>query len=161
MIYFNYSCYCFIFKITVEKKNAAVQKAQNAAKAAKVGTFTRVKKFRTSTRFTRNKPLSVAGVKKYVRTPIPNKQVLHKYAVIKAPLFTDSSMKSIETANTLTFLCDPRANKNQIRNAVKAIYNVDVASVNTLIRPDGQKKAFCRLHADVEAINVANAAGLI
>ncbi|OWK10386.1 DDX1, partial [Cervus elaphus hippelaphus] len=34
------------------------------------------------------------------------------------------------------------ANKHQIKQAVKKLYDIDVAKVNTLIRPDGEKKAY-------------------
>jgi large subunit ribosomal protein L23Ae len=43
-------------------------------------------------------------------------------------------MKLIESTNTLTFITDVRANKRQIREAVKAMYDVKVVKVNTLIR---------------------------
>ena len=43
-------------------------------------------------------------------------------------------MKKIEDNNTLVFLVDLRANKPQIKQAVKKLYDIDVAKVNTLIR---------------------------
>lgn len=70
------------------------------------------------------------------------------------------------------------ANKRQITEAVKKLYDVDALRVNTLIRcgatrlsvrlldvvadsilsarPDGKKKAFIRLSPDVDALDVAN-----
>ncbi|CAO2612856.1 60S ribosomal protein L23a [Lemmus lemmus] len=50
-------------------------------------------------------------------------------------------MKKIED-NTLVFIVDIRANKHQIKQAVKKLYDIDVAKVNTLIRPDVEKKAY-------------------
>jgi large subunit ribosomal protein L23Ae len=50
-------------------------------------------------------------------------------------------MKKIEDNNTLVFIVDVKANKHQIKQAVKKLYDIDVAKVNTLIRPDGEKKA--------------------
>lgn len=38
-------------------------------------------------------------------------------------------MKKIEDHNTLVFMVDVRANKHQIRNAVKKLYNIDVQKV--------------------------------
>lgn len=70
-------------------------------------------------------------------------------------------MKQIEDNNTLTFICDIRASKRNIRDAVKGLYNVDTAKVNTLIRPDGKKKAYVRLDASTEALEVANRIGII
>ncbi|CAG8851409.1 14023_t:CDS:2, partial [Racocetra persica] len=47
-------------------------------------------------------------------------------------------------------------NKRQIKEAVKKLYDVDAQKINTLIRPDGTKKAYVRLTADVDALDVAN-----
>ena len=43
-------------------------------------------------------------------------------------------MKKIEDNNTLVFIVDKRANKPQIQSAVKKLYDIDVAKVNTLNR---------------------------
>uniref|UniRef100_A0A452RQ81 Ribosomal protein L23/L25 N-terminal domain-containing protein n=1 Tax=Ursus americanus TaxID=9643 RepID=A0A452RQ81_URSAM len=51
-------------------------------------------------------------------------------------------MKKIEDNNTLMFFVNVEANKHQIKQAVKKPYDIDVAKVNTLIRPDGEKKAY-------------------
>ncbi|OBS59533.1 hypothetical protein A6R68_09342 [Neotoma lepida] len=55
------------------------------------------------------------------------------------PLTTESAMKKIEDNNTLVFIVDVNANKHQIKQAVKKLYDIDVAQVNTLIRPDGEE----------------------
>lgn len=44
----------------------------------------------------------------------------------------------------------------QVKLAVKELYDVKVIKVNTLIRPDGRKKAFVRLSPDHDAVEVAN-----
>ena len=71
-------------------------------------------------------------------------------------IITESAMKKTEEFNTLVFIVDKRANKPQIKQAVKSLYDIGVASVNTLIRPDGKKKAFVRLDPMVDALDVAN-----
>ena len=43
-------------------------------------------------------------------------------------------MKKIEENNTLVFLVDIKANKRQIKNSLKQLYDVDCVKVNTLIR---------------------------
>lgn len=43
-------------------------------------------------------------------------------------------MKKIEEHNTLVFIVDIKANKRQIKDAVKKLYDVQAAKVNTLIR---------------------------
>jgi len=64
-------------------------------------------------------------------------------------------MKKIEENNTLVFIVDVKANKRQIKAALKKQYDVDTVKINTLIRPDGTKKAFARLTADVDALDIA------
>jgi large subunit ribosomal protein L23Ae len=65
---------------------------------------------------------------------IPRTNKLDQFAIIKHPLTTESAMKKIEDNNTLVFIVDVRANKPKIKGAVKKLYDVDVAKVNTLIR---------------------------
>ncbi|XP_029801643.1 60S ribosomal protein L23a-like [Suricata suricatta] len=67
-------------------------------------------------------------------------------------LTTESAMKKRED-NTLVFSVDVRANRHQIKQAVKKLYDIDIAKVNTQIRPDGEKKS---LAPDYEALDVAN-----
>jgi large subunit ribosomal protein L23Ae len=43
-------------------------------------------------------------------------------------------MKKIEENNTLVFIVDVKSNKRQIKDAVKKLYDVQAANVNTLIR---------------------------
>ena len=50
------------------------------------------------------------------------------------PLNTESAMKKIEENNTLVFITDLKANKRQIKDAVKKLYDVQAAKINTLIR---------------------------
>ena len=70
-------------------------------------------------------------------------------------------MKKIEDNNTLVFIVDVRADKKKIRDAVSQMYDIQIKKVNTLIRPDGQKKAYVRLTADFDALDVANKIGII
>ncbi|ELV09353.1 60S ribosomal protein L23a [Tupaia chinensis] len=71
----------------------------------------------------------------------PRRNKLDHYA-IKFPLTTESTVKKIEDNNTFVFFVDVKANKHQITQAVRNLYDIDVAKVNTLIRPDGEKKAY-------------------
>merc|ERR1712062_547315 len=74
---------------------------------------------------------------------------------------TESAMKKIEDNNTLVFITDVRASKPQIKLAVKKLYDIHVAKVNTLITPKGHKKAHVRLATDYDALDVANKIGII
>lgn len=83
------------------------------------------------------------------------------YNVIKFPLQTESAMQKIEEHNTIVFVVDPRANKHQIKQAVEKMHGVKAQRINTLIRPDGSKKAFVRLRAEFDALDVSNKIGII
>ena len=54
--------------------------------------------------------------------------------VLIHPLNTESAMKKIEENNTLVFIVDTKANKRQIKDALKKQYDVDTVKINTLIR---------------------------
>lgn len=43
-------------------------------------------------------------------------------------------MKKIEENNTLVFIVDVKANKAQIKLALKKLYDIDTVKINTLIR---------------------------
>ena len=52
--------------------------------------------------------------------------------IIKAPIITEKASTLKETENTYTFSVDVKANKTQIKQAIEAIFNVKVESVNTI-----------------------------
>jgi len=70
-------------------------------------------------------------------------------------------MKKIEDNNTLVFIVDLQANKRHIKDAIHKMYEIKALKVNTLIRPDGTKKAYVRLTSDYDALDVANKIGII
>ncbi|ELW63426.1 60S ribosomal protein L23a [Tupaia chinensis] len=70
-------------------------------------------------------------------------------------------MKKIEDNNTLVFIMDVKANKHQIKQAVKKLFDIDMANVNTLIRPDGEKVAYVWLAPDYDALDIANKIGIV
>merc|ERR1712029_735804 len=107
------------------------------------------------------KTLSLPRNPKYPRKAVPKRDKMDAYAIIKHPLTTESAMKKIEDNNTLVFICHVRANKYQIKKAVKKLYDINVSKVNTLIRPTGDKKAYVRLAPDYDALDVANKIGII
>ncbi|TPX42791.1 hypothetical protein SeLEV6574_g05408 [Synchytrium endobioticum] len=145
----------------VAKPTPATKQASAAKKAALKGTIKKVHKVRTKTHFYRPKTLRLPRTPKYPRRSVPRTNDLDAFQVLRHPLNTESAMKKIEGNNTLVFICDVRANKRQIKAAVKRLYEVDAKRVNTLIRPDGTKKAYVRLSADVDALDVANKIGFI
>nr|XP_045016941.1 60S ribosomal protein L23a-like [Jaculus jaculus] len=109
----------------------------------------------------KKKKIRTSPTFKYPWKNAPRRNKLDHCAIIKFPLTTESAMKKIEDKNTLVFIVDVKANKHQIKQAVKKLYDIDVAKVNTLIRPDGQKKAYVWLAPDYDALDVGNKIGII
>lgn len=142
-------------------KDDAKAAATKAAKAVKKNTHKRGRKIRTSVVFHRPKTLQRARDPKFARKVALGAPRLDEFDVIKFPLTTESAMKKIEDNNTLVFVVDARADKRKIKAAVAALYDVAVAKVNTLVRPDGAKKAYVRLTPDYDALDVANKIGII
>ncbi|XP_036595567.1 60S ribosomal protein L23a-like [Trichosurus vulpecula] len=62
----------------------------------------------------------------------PGRNKLDHYAIIKFPLTTESALKKTEDHNTLVLIVVVKANKHQIKLAVKKLYDIDVTKVNTL-----------------------------
>jgi large subunit ribosomal protein L23Ae len=138
-----------------------IKKAADAKKATLKGVSKKQIKVRNTTSFHLPKTLKLARQPKYPRKAIAKTDKMDSYAVIRFPLATESAMKKIENDNTLVFITDVRANKRQIKQALQRLYEIDAVKINTLIRPDGTKKAFVRLHADLEAAEVASRIGIM
>ncbi|CEH13340.1 60s ribosomal protein l25 [Ceraceosorus bombacis] len=144
------------------KAKPAALKAAAAKKAALHGVSgNKIRKVRTSVTFHRPKTLRLARKPKYLRKSVPHLPRMDAHTTVLFPLNTESAMKKIEEENTLVVICDRRANKRQIKAAVKKLYDCDAQKVNTLIRPDGKKKAFIRLTADQDALDMASRVGLL
>merc|ERR1711935_858551 len=128
------------------------KKAAAVSKALKKGISKKGTRIHTKVHF--RKP-------KYEKKSTPKKSGLDKDSIIKYPLTTESSMKLIEDSNTLVFIVDIKANKRQIKAAVRDLYNIECEKVNTLITPRGLKKSYVRLSKDYDALDVANRVGVI
>ena len=86
----------------------------------------------TKVHFFRPKTLKLTRIPKVRK--IVNRPIESGHDIIKFPLTTDSAMKKVEDNNTLVFIVDIKANKSQIKRAVKKIYDITASRVNTLIR---------------------------
>ncbi|MEM0093533.1 MAG: 50S ribosomal protein L23 [Thermofilum sp.] len=82
-------------------------------------------------------------------------------AVIVKPLLTEKTLRLLEENNTLAFIVDRRATKQQIREEVERLFGVKVEKVNTLITPRGEKKAYVKLKKEYSASEVATRMGLV
>merc|ERR1719203_1915231 len=138
------------------KADGSSKKASKVAKAVKQAVPKKSSKQRLNVHFFRPKTLIKKRDPKYPKKSVAHLSDMDKYSIIKCPLTTESAMKKIEEINTLVFLVDIRASKQKIKEAVKSMYDVQCAKVNTLIRPDGKKKAYVHLTQDYDALDVAN-----
>ena len=86
---------------------------------------------------------------------------MEAHEVIKYPMMTERSVNMIENENKLVFIVDRRANKDDIKAAIKELYEVDATTVNTLITPKGEKKAFVKLSDEYDASDVAIRLGIL
>ena len=80
---------------------------------------------------------------------------MEPHSIIIQPVMSESSFEMLERENKLTFIVHRSANKHLIKWAVQTLYEVTVEKVNTLILPDGRKKAYVRLGPESNAADVA------
>ena len=80
--------------------------------------------------------------------------------VIEHPHVTEKSMDLMEFDNTLQFVVSLSADKQDIETAIEEGYEEEVASVNTQITMDGEKKATVRFAEDDAAENIMSRIGV-
>ena len=81
--------------------------------------------------------------------------------VLLYPLISEKAVQLVNTRNTIVFIVERRATKSQIKREVEELYNVKVKKVNTLITPDGRKKAYVKLSDEYDASELAAKLGVI
>jgi len=54
------------------------------------------------------------------------------HQIVQNPILTEESTLQTENRNRYTFRVEPKANKQQIRDAIERLFNVRVVSVNTM-----------------------------
>lgn len=86
---------------------------------------------------------------------------MEPYNIIKCPLSTEKSIRLMESENKLIFAVDLAAKKQEIKKAVEELFKVKVVKVNTLITPDGEKRAYVKLSPENPAIDIATELGLM
>ncbi|CAG7827544.1 unnamed protein product [Allacma fusca] len=97
----------------------------------------RTRKIRPTVHFKRPRTYRPRRKPRFPRKSIPSRNRMDAYNVIQYPLTTEAAMKKIEDNNTLVFVVHLKANKYHVKAAVKKLYEVEVAKVNTL---DGSKQ---------------------
>ncbi len=81
--------------------------------------------------------------------------------ILLYPLVTEKTIRLIEQENKITFIVDIKANKIQIKQAFEKLFGVKVEKVNTLITPDGRKKAYIKLKEPGKAKEIATKLGIL
>eukprot|EP00826_Nyctotherus_ovalis_P057285 TRINITY_DN7826_c0_g2_i13.p2 TRINITY_DN7826_c0_g2~~TRINITY_DN7826_c0_g2_i13.p2 ORF type:complete len:147 (-),score=48.24 TRINITY_DN7826_c0_g2_i13:58-498(-) len=121
-----------------EQARKVIKKVKKGAKAVKrVKVWTKITFRRPKTRLTPTK-------KKVKRVSYQKYPTKDKYTLVRYPVSSESAIRTIEDNNTLVFVVDSHATKKQIRKACEQLYNFKPVHVNTLIRPDGTKKAYIK-----------------
>lgn len=145
---------------TAAKGAAKAPAAKKEVKALKVVKVTSRKAY-TRPQFRRPHTYRKPAVVKPTNNVKAIKNTSDSFSIVRYPLMTDKAMKKLEENNTLTFIVDSFANKTEIKKAIRKLYNVKAVKVNTLIRPDGLKKAYIRLSATNDALATASKIGLL
>ncbi|MEM4717828.1 MAG: 50S ribosomal protein L23 [Desulfurococcaceae archaeon] len=83
------------------------------------------------------------------------------FKIIKRPVQSEKALTLIDKQNTLTFIVDINATKNDIKQAVENLFNVKVEYVRTLITPKGEKKAYVKLRQEFKATEIATRLGMM
>ena len=60
-------------------------------------------------------------------------------SIIKRPIITERAA-SLSVMGKYVFMVEPRATKNEVKKAIKAIYNVDAVAVNIVMKPDKSRR---------------------
>ena len=82
------------------------------------------------------------------------------YDILAYPLITEKNVTMMESENKLAFIVRRNTKKIEIKKAVEELYEVEVAEVNTMILPDGRKKAYVKLKEEYLADEVATKIGV-
>lgn len=80
--------------------------------------------------------------------------------VIVHPKVTEKVVRLIEEENKLVFIVYDDANKNDIKQAVETLFDVEVEKVNTQITPKARKRAYVKLSPGYNADEIAARLGV-
>lgn len=83
------------------------------------------------------------------------------YGIIENPHITEQAMDMVDEENKIVLKVDIDSNKNQVKDAVELLFDVEVKKVNTSITPRNNKKAYVKLGEGDDAMDVATELGMI
>lgn len=81
--------------------------------------------------------------------------------MIKRFVVTEKTLRLAEKENKITVIVDRTATKKQIADEIRRLYGVEVEKVNTLITPQGEKKAYVKLAKEYSAMELLSRLGLL
>jgi large subunit ribosomal protein L23 len=76
------------------------------------------------------------------------------------PHVTEKTVDKMDFENKMVFIVDDEAAKPEIAQAVAAQFDVTVENVNTMVTPQGEKKATVLLSAEDDAQEIASRIGV-
>lgn len=79
---------------------------------------------------------------------------------VKYPHVTEKAMNAMDFDNKLQFIVTLDATKPEIRDELEERFDVSITNVNTLVTPQGEKKATVTLGEDDDAQDVASRIGV-
>ena len=81
-------------------------------------------------------------------------------SIIKHPYVTEKAVDKMDFENKMQFVVDDAAEKAEIGEAIEAQFGVTVENVNTMVTPQGEKKATVLLSEDDDAQEIASRIGV-
>ena len=79
---------------------------------------------------------------------------------VKYPHVTEKAMNAMDFENKLQFIVDADAAKPEIKDELEERFDVAITNVNTLVTPEGEKKATVTLADEDDAQDVASRIGV-
>lgn len=74
---------------------------------------------------------------------------------LRYPILSEKAVGLVENENKIVFFVEQAAKKPDIKRAIEELYKVKVADVNTMVTPEGDKKAYIRLKKEFKATDLA------
>jgi len=81
--------------------------------------------------------------------------------ILLHPVLSEKALRLLESENKLVFIVHKKATKTQIKQAFESLFNMKVEKVNTLVLPNGQKKAYIKVGKDYKASDILSKMGLM
>lgn len=81
--------------------------------------------------------------------------------ILKYPVNTEKAVRLMELENKLIFIVDLKSTKKEIKDSFEKLFKLKVKKVNTMLTPQGKKKAYILLNKETPAVDVMTQLGLV